>query len=184
LDEKQLIARVLAGDAAAERALYDAHVDRVYRLAYRLAGEPSLAEDFTQETFLRAFDRLPGFRGDAALSTWLHAIAVSVAINGLRKVRRYREREVGCEDLSMVSDRRFPEDIDLKRRLGSVIDGLSESLRVVFVMHDVEGYKHREISAALGVPEGTTKARLSRARKALREALSHVGAADARRVEA
>ena len=67
--------------------------DRVYRLAYRLAGDEELARDFTQETFVRAFDRLGSFRGDSSLGTWLHAIGVSVALNGLRKVKRWKARE-------------------------------------------------------------------------------------------
>src|SRR6266496_2524780 len=90
VDGRELIARVRAGDGLAERALYDAHVDRVFRLAYRLAGDDALARDFTQETFIRAFERLDTFRGDSALSTWLHAITTSVDLNGLRKVTRFR----------------------------------------------------------------------------------------------
>src|SRR3989442_5604077 len=93
VDERELIARVRAGDALAERALYDAHVDRVFRLAYRLAGDDSLAQDFTQETFIRAFERLDSFRGEAALSTWLYTIATTVTLNGLRKLKR-RGREL------------------------------------------------------------------------------------------
>ena len=94
MDERELIAKVRAGDGAAERALYDAHVDRVYRLAYRLAGDDELAREFTQDTFVRAFDRLGAFRGEAKLSTWLHAIATSVVLNGLRKVKRFNTTEV------------------------------------------------------------------------------------------
>ena len=97
MDERELIARVRAGDGAAERALYDAHVNRVYRLAYRLAGDDDLAQDFTQETFIRAFERLHGFRGEAALSTWLYAIATSVTLNGLRKLKRFRQRETDLD---------------------------------------------------------------------------------------
>ena len=67
MDEREVIARVRAGDGAAERALYEAHVDRVYRLAYRMAGDDELAREFTQETFIRAFERLASFRGEAAL---------------------------------------------------------------------------------------------------------------------
>src|SRR5438132_14185662 len=95
VDERELIARVRAGDGLAERALYDAHVNRVYRLAYRLAGDDDLARDFTQETFIRAFDRLPAFRGEAALSAWLYAIATSGTLNGLRKRRRFGRRGAG-----------------------------------------------------------------------------------------
>src|SRR5437764_10184409 len=96
--ESQLIERVVNGDPLAERELYDAHVDRVYRLAFRLAGDDDLARDFTQETFIRAFERLDGFRGEAAFSTWLHSIATSVALNGLRKVKRFRTRESDLEE--------------------------------------------------------------------------------------
>src|SRR5690242_4346371 len=98
VDESQLLARAKAGDQAAERALYDAHVDRVYRLAYRLAGSDDLAQDFTQDTFIRAFERLKDFRGDSSFATWLHSIAVSVSLNGLRKVKRLRTREADLND--------------------------------------------------------------------------------------
>jgi RNA polymerase sigma-70 factor, ECF subfamily len=172
VDERDLIARVRAGDGAAERALYDAHVDRVYRLAFRLAGDDELARDFTQETFIRAFDKLDGFRGDAALSTWLHAIATSVVLNGLRKVKRFRGRETDLEAADGVSGGAREAEPDLKLRLNAAIDGLPEKYRLVFVMHDVEGYTHEEIGAALGVETGTSKAQLSRARAKLRHALS------------
>ena len=82
----------------AERALYDAHVERIYRLMHRMAGDADLAADFTQETFIRAFDRLDQFRGDSSLATWLHTIAVSVALNGMRKVKRIRARTDNIEE--------------------------------------------------------------------------------------
>ncbi len=172
MDQQQLIARVLAGDAAAERALYDAHVDRVYRLAYRLAGDADLAQDYTQETFIRAFERLSGFRGEAALSTWLTSIAVSVVLNGLRKIKRFHQREVDIELAEPVSGGPRPAEPDLKVRLTQAIDDLPDGYRSVFVLHDVEGYTHEEIGAALGVQIGTSKAQLSRARAKLREALA------------
>jgi RNA polymerase sigma-70 factor (ECF subfamily) len=172
VDERDLINRVRAGDGAAERALYDAHVDRVYRLAYRLAGDDVLAQDFTQETFIRAFDRLGTFRGDSAFSTWLHAITTTVVLNGLRKVKRFRRREADLTDADGVSGGRREAEPDLKVRLRRAIDALPEGYRTVFVMHDVEGYTHEEIGAALGVETGTSKAQLSRARAKLREALA------------
>jgi RNA polymerase sigma-70 factor (ECF subfamily) len=171
LDDLRLIQRVLAGDARAERELYDAHVDRIYRLTYRMAGDEQLAQDFTQETFIRAFDRLAGFRGDAALSTWLHAIAVSVTLNGLRRVNRARVREADLEEAVHVVEAAGEAEPDLKARLRRAIDALPEVYRVVFVMHDVEGYTHEEIGSVLEVPVGTSKARLSRARARLRDAL-------------
>ncbi|HWM69446.1 MAG TPA: sigma-70 family RNA polymerase sigma factor [Steroidobacteraceae bacterium] len=172
MDESQLLARVRAGDSAAERTLYDAHVDRVYRLAFRLAGDDALAQDFTQETFIRAFDRLGSFRGDAAFSTWLHTITTTVVLNGLRKVKRLRQRETDIDDAHEIGTTQRHAEPDLKVRLRQAIDALPEGYRTVFVMHDVEGYTHEEIGAALGVETGTSKAQLSRARAKLRVALS------------
>jgi RNA polymerase sigma-70 factor (ECF subfamily) len=172
VDDKELVGRVLAGDPRAERELYDAHVDRVFRLVYRLAGDLERAKDYTQETFIRAFSRLAEFRGEAALSTWLGSIAISIALNGLRKVRRLREREVGLDDVSQLGRLSVEAEPDLKTRLAQAIDGLPDGYRAVFVMHDVEGYTHEEIASSLGVHPGTSKAQLFRARARLREALA------------
>ena len=162
--------RAAGGDEAAARQLYDDHVDRVFRLAYRMAGDEDLAREFTQETFIRAFQRLGQFRGDAALSTWLHAITVSVTLNGLRKVKRVRTREVELDVATPGRTRRV--EPDLRERLHGAIDDLPDIYRMVFVMHDVEGYTHQEIGAALDVATGTSKARLFRARRLLREELA------------
>jgi len=172
LVDRQLVSRCLAGDALAERALYDAHVERVYRLMHRMAGDGDLAADFTQETFIRAFERLEQFRGDSSLSTWLHTIAVSVALNGMRKVKRIRGRTENIDDTPAlaVEPRGFTGDLKLK--LHAAIDALSAKLRPVFVMHDVEGYTHEEIAGTLGIPVGTSKARLFDARAKLRLALA------------
>jgi len=169
--EADLIARVRAGEPAAERELYEAHVDRVYRLAYRLAGDDDLARDITQDTFIRAFERLSDFRGEARLSTWLHTIAMSVAMNALRKVKRLR-REVSLEEGVHVAATTREAEPDLTQRLAAAIDALPAGYRTVFVMHDVEGFTHEEIGGALGVEAGTSKAQLSRARAKLRVALA------------
>ncbi len=173
MNEAELIARAAGGDRVAQRALYDSHVDRVYRLAYRLAGDEDLARDFTQETFIRAFERLSGFRGEARLSTWLHAIATTVSLNGLRKVRRIGTRETAIEEVDssgvMGPDSAEP---DLREALQKAIDRLPAGYRAVFLMHDVEGYTHEEIGEALGIQPGTSKAQLFRARGRLREWLA------------
>ena len=171
--DQQLVARCLAGDRLAERALYDAHVDRVYRLAYRLAGDADLAQDFTQETFIRAFDKMGQYRGDASLATWLHTIATSVSLNGMRSVTRMRARSTSIDDAAELPAgdvRTAPHD--LRERLHIAIDALSVKLRPVFVMHDVEGYTHEDISGTLNIPVGTSKARLFDARAKLRGALA------------
>jgi RNA polymerase sigma-70 factor (ECF subfamily) len=168
VDDRQLVERSLAGDRSAQRALYDAHVDRVFRLAFRMVGEEAFARDLTQDTFVRAFERLDGFRGDAAFSTWLHSVATSVVLNGLRKRKKIRSRERDMKAARHVGVTPRRAEPDLKRRLHEAVGGLPEAYRTVFVMHDLEGYTHREIAAALDVKTGTSKARLSRARARLR----------------
>jgi RNA polymerase sigma-70 factor (ECF subfamily) len=170
--EAELIARARAGDAAAERDLYETHVDRIYRLVYRFAGDADLARDFTQDTFVRAFERLGDFRGESRFATWLHSIAVAVALNGLRDVKRRRAREVDLKEGSEVAGSARDAEPDLKDRLAAAIDDLPEGYRTVFVLHDVEGYTHEEIGEVLGVEAGTSKAQLSRARAKLRVALA------------
>ena len=170
--ERQLVARVVQGDPAAQRELYESHVDRIYRLAYRLAGEDELARDFTQLTFIRAFEKIADFRFESSLGTWLHTIGVSIALNGLRKVKTARTREAPIEAASSIGTSRREAEPDLKARLNAAIDALSEKYRTVFLMHDVEGFTHEEIGAALGIPPGTSKTRLFQGRAKLREALA------------
>ena len=170
MTERELISRVLAGDRVAGRELYDAHAPRVYRLTYRLAGDAVLAEEFTQDTFVRAFSQLDRFRGEASFSTWLYRIALSVTSNGMRKVRRLRSREMVLDD-SLPRREGSGGDPLLSARLAEAIDRLPEALRLTLVMHDLEGYTHAEIAGTLGVAEGTSKSRLFEARARMREAL-------------
>lgn len=171
MDENELIARARNGDEVAFRALYDQNVERTFRVIFRMVGEESAARDYTQEAFIRAFRKLEQFRGDAAFSTWLHRIAVSVTLNGLRRRKRMRSRERSLDDavgLAAPDRRAEPE---LRERIREAVDGLSEIYRTVFLMHDLEGFTHEEIAQVLGVAVGTSKARLSRARAQLRELL-------------
>src|SRR5581483_1096778 len=175
VSEPDLIARVLAGDRIAARELYDAHAPRVFRLAFRLTGDADLAREFTQDTFVRAFSQLSRFRGDSALSTWLHRITVTVVANAMRKVKRFRERETDLEDIHPLGgDGSDGHQVDpvLRDRLHRAIDALPEIYRTTLIMHDIEGYTHTEIAEVLGVAEGTCKSRLSQARAQLRAVLS------------
>ena len=170
--EPELIARVVAGDRMAARELYDAQAPRVFRLAFRLTGDEDLAREMTQETFVRAFAQMDKFRGESALSTWLHRVTLSVTSNAMRKVKRFRERESDLDEALMITAPAHEADIDLKESLHQAIDELPEIYRTTFVMHDVEGYTHEEIANVLGVAEGTCKSRLSVARSQLREKLA------------
>jgi RNA polymerase sigma-70 factor (ECF subfamily) len=167
-----LIDRAVDGDAAAQRALYDSHVERVYRLAYRVAGDEDLARDFTQEAFIRAFDRLHTYRRQSTYGTRLYTITMTVALNAILSVRRIRTRDVGLEGAELLGHRRRIADPDLKDRLHAAIDALPPGYRTVFLMHDLEGYTHEEIGEVLGIQSGTSKAQLFRARARLREVLA------------
>ena len=166
-----LVERAKRGDERAFRALYDQSVDRIYRLTYRMAGDGELARDFTQETFVRAYQRLSQFRGDSAFSTWIHSIAISVTLNGLRKSARHRGRERSIEEAHELPSPTREAEPGVRGRIEAAVDALPDIYRTVFLMHDLEGYSHGEIAASLGVAEGTSKARLFRARSRLREAL-------------
>ena len=170
--EPELIARVVGGDRRAARELYDAHAPRVFRLVFRLTGEEELARELTQETFVRAFDQLARFRGDATLSTWLHRVTINVVSNAMRKVKRFRAREADLDDASHVAPETRRADPDLRDKLHRAIDELPEIYRITLVMHDVEGYTHEEIANVLGVAEGTCKSRLSVARAQIRQKLA------------
>ncbi len=170
-DERTLITRTVAGDRVSARTLYDRHARRVHRLVFRICGDEELACDLVQDVFVRAFAQLAAFRGDSAFTTWLHRIAVTTALNQMRKVKRIRAHEeaMGDEDVHAAPAREA--DPDLKVRLHAAIDALPEGLRMTVLLHDLEGYTHGEIGTMLGVAEGTSKARLFEARAKLRVAL-------------
>jgi RNA polymerase sigma-70 factor, ECF subfamily len=174
-DEASLIDRAVAGDRDAARAIYDAHVHAVHRLASRIAG-PELADECTQDAFVRAFSRLASFRRQAALRTWLHAITVSVALNHKRREKR-QSRHVALEFAPDVASPAAERDPLLRRRLRSAIDGLADELRTVVILNMIEGRTHQEIGEILDIPEGTSKARLFRARARLRETLADLAPA-------
>jgi len=155
----------------AGRALYDTHAPRVYSLAYRLSGDAEKAREVTQDTFIRAFSRLSQFRGDAAFSTWLHRIVVSVVSNSRRTDVRFG-REVTLDEAQSVAVTAPESDPDLKECIARAVERLSEAYRTTLIMHDIEGYTHAEIAEILGVPEGTSKSRLSAARAQMRQDLA------------
>ena len=176
VNEPDLIARVLAGDRLAARALYDAHVGRVYRLAFRLTGDAQLAHEVTQDTFVNALKHLDRFRGESALTTWLHRITVTVALNAMRRLKRRQGREEPIEEADAVGrggghDESEGIDPIVRERLHRAIDALPEIYRTTLVMHEFEGYSHVEIAEMLGVAVGTCKSRLFIARAQLRAAL-------------
>ncbi len=171
-DELSLVRRAQAGDLHAFERLYRENERKVYGLCCRMSADPSLAEDLTQEVFVRAWQKLDSFRGESAFSSWLYPLTVNVVLSERRARRRRTAKVMTTDDLTPF-DRPRPAKLgpetgfDLERAMA----GLPPGARAVFVLHDVEGYRHEEIAQLLGVAEGTSKAQLHRARKLLREAL-------------
>lgn len=171
-DETLLIQRVRSGDTAAFEQLYRRHAGRIYALCRRMTGNTSEAEDRTQEIFVRAWEKLPAFAGNSAFYTWLHRIAVNHLISAHRKQQSRVRLEQADEDAAPARHISPPNQLPQRIDLEAAIARLPERARLVFVLHDVEGYKHDEIAQLTGMAPGTSKAQTHRARKLLREMLT------------
>jgi RNA polymerase sigma-70 factor (ECF subfamily) len=169
--EVSLVRQAQRGDAKAFERLYRDTAGRVYALVLRMTGHPQLAEELTQESYLRAWKKIGGFRGESSFGTWLHRVAVNVVLGHFRARERNTE-SVGVDaDAAELELSGKPEDTGTRLDLERAISGLPERARIVFVLHDVEGYRHRDIARLTGMAVGTSKAHLSRARLLLRKAL-------------
>lgn len=172
VDDTEALTRARGGDSTAFEILYRRNVGRVYAVCLRMTANATQAEDLTQEVFVRAWQKLDLFRGDSAFSTWLHRLTVNLVLTSLRSASRYRARVVAVDDLEPLAHEERPAAPGARVDLEAAIAKLPEGARTVFVLHDVEGYRHHEIAAMTGVATGTSKAQLHRARKLLREALT------------
>jgi len=169
--DEQWIERARLGDRAAFEGLYRAHSGRVYGLCLRLTRDVTVAEDCTQETFISAWRNLGRFEGRSAFGTWLHRIAVNVALararrGGLEVVPAPEEDEREEATRAVIDDDTPPIDVE------NAIASLPEGARHVLILYGIYGYTHEEASDMLGIAVGTCKAQLHRARRLLRERLS------------
>ena len=171
--DDDLVSRTRDGCMASFERLYRRHHARVYAVCLRLHADPGQAEESLQDAFVQAWERLADFRGEAGFPTWLHRIAVNTALGRLRATtRRERHLEVlGDDEWRSLAEP--PRDAALAFDLDAALAKLPERARVVFVLHDVEGYTHDEIATAAGIDAGTSKSQLHRARRLLRERLNH-----------
>jgi RNA polymerase sigma-70 factor, ECF subfamily len=167
------VALAAAGDRRAFERLYHVHVTRVFSLCARMVNDRTRAEELTQDVFVRAWEKLHLFRGEAAFGTWLHRMTVNVVLNARktdgRQRSRFDEDDEGYRIETLPARPLAPGD---RMDLEAAIAKLPKGARRVFTLHDVEGYKHEEIAEMLGVTTGATKAQLHRARLLLREALN------------
>ena len=177
--EADVLTRAQAGDHHAFAQLYSLHKRRIYSLCLRMVGNVAEAEDLTQEAFLQLHRKIATFRGDSAFSTWLHRLAINVVLMHLRKkglsVISLDEameptpeegpgRSFGAPDLSLAGS------ID-RLALERAIAELPAGYRLIFVLHDIEGYEHNEIAAMLDCSIGNSKSQLHKARLKLRDAM-------------
>ncbi len=165
------VAMAAAGDCRAFERVYRTHVDRVFSVCARMIGNRTAAEELTQDVFVRAWEKLAQFRGESAFATWLHRLAVNVVLNERKRSARARWGQSGDAEIEATPARAtYPpgEAGDLEH----AIAGLPTGARRVFVLYDVEGYRHEEIGSMLGITSGGSKAQLHRARQLLREALT------------
>ena len=168
-----VIRRAQAGDMDAFELLYREHSPRVFALCLRLCGGMRAeASDLMQDVFIRAWRGLGSFRGDSAFSSWLHRLTVNAMLEAARSEKRRTARVLPMEDPGTVGALALSESPDLQMDLERAIARLPEGARAAFVLHEIEGYKHEEIAAQLGIATGTVKAQLHRARRLLIQALN------------
>jgi RNA polymerase sigma factor (sigma-70 family) len=174
-DDSADVALAVAGDRRAFERLYRNHVNRVFSLCTRMCGNRMRGEELTQDVFVRAWEKLPQFRGDAQFSTWIHRVAVNIVLTDRKNEARNRKR--------MVEDESEDGETPLQKAsvtpgygdrmdITAALEGLPPGARQIFVLHDIEGYKHEEIAEMCGITAGGSKAQLHRARLLLREALT------------
>ena len=179
-DDLELARRCRDGDAAAFEALYRAHAGRLFGLLTRMTGSAHDAEDLLQDVFVHAHRKLASFRGESSLGTWLYRLAVNQCLDHLRGKQSRMARATASLDEDEAPEPAAPSPalpapiarIDLERAIAR----LPQGCRAAFVLHDVEGLDHREVGAALGISEGTSKSQVHKARMKLRVLLRGMGA--------
>jgi len=189
ITEAEAIERAKQGDEAAFEILYNLHKRRVYSLCLRMVSNPAQAEDLAQEAFLQLFRKVGTFRGESAFSTWLHRMTVNVVLMHLRKKglplvsleetietdEETQKKELGADDVKLTGS------LD-RLQLQRAIDKLPPGYKMVFVLHDIEGFEHNEIANMVGCSIGNSKSQLHKARLKLRDYLKSMRAEKAENV--
>lgn len=177
--EAEIIAKAQAGDAECFEALYARHKRRIFSLCLRMTGNHAQAEDSTQEAFLQVYRKIGSFRGESAFSTWVHRLAVNIV---LMRFRKKGIAEVSLEQILEPQEEGPSRDIGMRDNvlhgaidrltLEKAIAELPPGYRIIFVLHDIEGYEHNEIAEMLCCTTGNSKSQLHKARMKLRTLLS------------
>ena len=179
LDDAELVSRILAGETSLFESVVRQHQDSVYGIACRFLGRGAEAEDAAQEVFLKAYRGLAGFKGNAALSTWLYRIAFNLCTDALRRRGSPSRRTEALDERAEILDfRPSPEaaavSAEEREAVMRAVNGLEEPYREAILLRYYQGMPVEGIASALGIPFKTAETRLYRARKALRESLVRV----------
>jgi RNA polymerase sigma-70 factor (ECF subfamily) len=169
--ERDLISRAQAKDVGAFEHLYRTYLPRVFALCLRMTADSRRAEELTQQAFISVWEKLPRFRGESAFASWLHRLTVNTVLSDLRAEQRRTRRIFGTEDPAALETPPLAPVHGTRIDLEQAIAGLPPQARIVFVLHDIEGWLHDEIAKELGIAVGTAKAQLHHARKRLQEVL-------------
>ena len=178
VDDNSLIKRSCSGDLDAFEHLVRAHQDRIYNLAYRITGNHEDAADAAQDAFVRAYQALPRFRGEASFSTWVYRIATNAALDLVRRRPQVPPVELPADQASSDDPAAEAHRREVNRRVHAAVGRLPDEYRAVVVLRDLQGLAYDEIANVLHVPIGTVRSRLSRGREALRALLTDLVAAE------
>jgi RNA polymerase sigma-70 factor (ECF subfamily) len=162
-----VVRRAQNGDVAAFEAIYRANSATIYALCRRMVGDEGEARDLVQDVFVRAWQRLPTFKGQSALGTWMHRLAVNVVLEHMRSAKRDLARFIDDDDATASLPATRTPSPDTQMDIDRAVAQLPAGARSVFVLHDIHGYSHDEISQMTGIAPGTARAQLFRARRAL-----------------
>jgi RNA polymerase sigma-70 factor (ECF subfamily) len=170
-DEAQLVELVRGGDAAAFAVFVERYAGQAFAVAYGFLQHPQDAEDLVQDAFIRALERIDSLAPSSPFGPWFYRLLVNAALNRRKYLARRRMDDLPVGVKSSDSPAVDSERAELRGRLSEALAALPSELETVVVLHDVEGFKHREIAEVLDIPEGTCRSHLSRARQILRELL-------------
>ena len=170
----ELIKEARGGSSAAFRELYEMHVNRIYAVCLRYSQDTDMADELTQEVFIKAWEKLDSFHFESKFSSWLYSIATNQFLMQKRSQKRFSERVTQYGEIQLRENPLLKPSVsnDYSIDVENALAKLPPQARLAFVLHDIEGYKHHEISEIMNIEVGTSKAHLHRARKMLREELS------------
>ncbi len=171
LPEFRLVRRAQRGDPRAFEQIYRENVGRVYAICLRMTADAGRAEELTQDVFVRVWEKIGTFGAKSAFGSWLYRLTANLVVDSMRSAKRRSAHESSTDDPAAWERPEPAKDPGTGLDLDAAIASLPPGARTVFVLHDVEGFRHEEIAEIAGMAEGTSKAQLHRARRLLRERL-------------